>query len=57
MFQVERNWRLDHQFVLNAHQYAMGYDALYTTHPMTTPVYSPAQINSIFDTISYEKGQ
>ena len=57
MFQVERNWRLDHQFVLDAHQYALAADASLTTHPITTSVYSPAQISSIFDTISYDKGQ
>ena len=54
---MERDWRLDHQFVLDAHQYALGADASNTTHPITTSVYSPAQINSIFDAISYEKGQ
>lgn len=52
---VERNWRLDHQFVLDAHQYALAADASNTTHPITASVYSPAQISSIFDTISYDK--
>jgi aminopeptidase N len=35
----------------------MGPDASNTTHPITTSVYSPVQINSIFDAISYQKGQ
>jgi len=52
---VERDWRLDQQFVLNAHQYALGADASNATHPITTTVFSPEEINSIFDTISYEK--
>jgi len=54
---VEHDWRLDQQFVLDAHQYALGADASDTTHPITTSVYTPAEINSLFDTISYEKGQ
>jgi aminopeptidase N len=57
MFQVERNWRLDHQFVVDVHQYALAADASSTTHPITTSVYSPAQISSLFDVITYDKGQ
>jgi aminopeptidase N len=56
-FQVERDWRLDQQFVLDAHQYALAADASKTTRPMTKSVFSPAEINSLFDTIAYEKGQ
>jgi len=52
---VENEWRLDQQFVLDAHQYALGADASNTTRPITTSVYSPAQISSIFDAIAYEK--
>ena len=54
---MERDWRLDHQFVLDAHQYALAADASSATRPITTSVYSPTQINSIFDAIAYEKGQ
>lgn len=57
VFQVEPNWRLDHQFVVNAHQNALAADSSATTHPITASVHTPAQINSIFDTISYDKGQ
>jgi aminopeptidase N len=57
MLQVERNWRLDHQFVVNVHQYALAADASSRTHPITTSVYSPAQISSLFDVITYDKGQ
>jgi len=53
--EVENKWRLDQQFVLEAHQYALGADASMTTRPITTSVYSPAQIQSIFDAIVYEK--
>ena len=56
-FQVERDWRLHHQFVLEAHQYALAADASNATRPITTSVYSPAEIKSIFDAIAYEKGQ
>lgn len=52
---VEPNWRLDHQFVVNAHQNALAADSSATTHPITASVHTPAQINSIFDTISYDK--
>jgi len=54
---VERDWLLDQQFVHDAHQYALAADASNATRPITTSVFSPAQINSIFDTIAYEKGQ
>lgn len=54
---MENKWRLDQQFVLEAHQYALGADASTTTRPITTSVYSPAEINSLFDAIAYEKGQ
>lgn len=57
MFQVERQWRLDHQFVADVHQYALAADASNTTHPITSSVYSPPEISAIFDTISYDKGQ
>lgn len=57
MFQVEPSWRLEHQFVVNVHQNALVADSSAGTHPITASVHSPAQISSIFDTISYDKGQ
>jgi aminopeptidase N len=37
-------------------QSALAADALLTTHPITQNVDSPNSIRSIFDTITYEKG-
>ena len=31
-------------------------DGFYSTHPVYTEVISPDQINSIFDSITYDKG-
>jgi aminopeptidase N len=53
---VEVEMRLKEQFVLQALQYALAADALLTSHPMTQSVDSPNSVRSIFDTISYEKG-
>jgi aminopeptidase N len=57
MFQVEPSWRLEHQFVVDVHQTALAADSSRGTHPITASVHSPAQISSIFDTITYDKGQ
>jgi len=57
VFQVEPNWRLEHQFVVDVHQSALAADASSRTHPITASVHTPAQISSIFDSISYDKGQ
>jgi aminopeptidase N len=57
MFQVEPNWRLDHQFAVSVHQNALAADSSLATHPITASVHTPAQISSIFDSISYDKGQ
>jgi hypothetical protein len=37
-------------------QSALAADALSTTHPITQPVDSPNSIRSIYDAITYEKG-
>ena len=36
-------------------QDAFSFDGLVTSHPVYVPVSDPAQINEIFDTISYQK--
>jgi aminopeptidase N len=54
---VEPDWRLEDQFVVDIHQNALVADSSATTHPITASVHSPAQISSIFDSISYDKGQ
>ena len=48
--------RLKEQFVVRPLQNALVADALLTTHPITQSVDSPNSIRSIFDTISYDKG-
>jgi len=53
---VENDWRLKEQFVVRPLQNALAVDALLTSHPMTQYVDSPTSIRSIFDTISYDKG-
>jgi aminopeptidase N len=53
---VEDKWRLEEQFVVRALQNALAADSLLTSHPMTQSVDSPNSIRSIFDTISYDKG-
>ncbi len=44
------------QFYENEFRNAMYYDQLKATHPISVKVSSPGQINSLFDSISYEKG-
>jgi len=53
---VEGNWRLKEQFVARPLQNALAADALLTSHPITQYVDSPTSIRSIFDAISYDKG-
>ncbi|XP_058061219.1 membrane alanyl aminopeptidase [Anopheles bellator] len=53
---VETTWELGHQFVVEQLQGVMQMDSLASTHPMTHPVYTPAQASAIFDNISYNKG-
>lgn len=44
------------QFVLDKTQAGLGLDALATSHPISVPVKDPAEIEAIFDSISYAKG-
>jgi len=53
---VEDEWRLKEQFVVRPLQNALLVDALLTTHPMTQSVDSPNSIRSLFNRISYDKG-
>ena len=46
---------MEEQFVIKKMQPALQLDALLNSHPISTEVYDPAQIESIFDTISYKK--
>ncbi|XP_042892988.1 endoplasmic reticulum aminopeptidase 1-like isoform X2 [Penaeus japonicus] len=53
---AEPGWAMQEQFIVEKVQPALSLDALLASHPISTPVTDPAQIESIFDTISYKKG-
>ena len=44
-------------FVVKTLQGALSLDALASSHPMSATVYSPDEIQGIFDRISYDKGE
>ena len=48
-------WKMLDQSLLNANQNAMTMDQLANSHPIMADVKDPAQINSLFDSISYDK--
>lgn len=52
---AEPGWAMQEQFIVEKMQPALSLDALLASHPISTPVDDPAQIESIFDTISYKK--
>ncbi|KAK0079084.1 hypothetical protein PV325_001747, partial [Microctonus aethiopoides] len=54
--QIEPEWGLESQFVVEQLQNVFETDARPSSHPMTYNVYSPAQISGMFDQISYNKG-
>jgi aminopeptidase N len=47
---------MNDQFIIENLQYVFGVDALETSRPINIEVNTPAEINSMFDAISYEKG-
>ncbi|KAK7065753.1 Endoplasmic reticulum aminopeptidase 1 [Halocaridina rubra] len=53
---AEPGWQMQEQFLVQKMHPALALDALVASHPISTPVSDPAQIESIFDTISYNKG-
>lgn len=56
---AEPTWNLRDMIVQNEVYSVMAVDALASSHPLTTPaeeVTTPAQINELFDSISYSKG-
>ncbi|KAK3914740.1 Aminopeptidase N [Frankliniella fusca] len=53
---VRPSWRLMDTFRVRTLQGALAFDALATSHPMSAAVYTPDQIQGIFDRISYDKG-
>ena len=52
---AEPGWGMQEQFLVQKMHPALSLDALVASHPISTPVSDPAQIESIFDTISYNK--
>lgn len=48
---------MNDQFVIENLQYVFGVDALETSRPINIEVNTPAEISSLFDAISYEKGK
>ncbi|XP_043263410.1 putative aminopeptidase-2 [Colletes gigas] len=53
---VEKDWSLVPQFVVEQLHSALETDSYASSHAMTHNVYSPTEIRGIFDTISYAKG-
>ncbi|KAK4001974.1 hypothetical protein OUZ56_003836 [Daphnia magna] len=53
---VEPDFKMNDQFVIENLQYVFGIDALETSRPINIEVNTPAEISSLFDAISYEKG-
>ncbi len=53
---MEPDFRMNDQFIIENLQYVFGVDALETSRPINIEVNTPAEINSMFDAISYEKG-
>ncbi|KAF2365601.1 ERAP1-like C-terminal domain, partial [Trinorchestia longiramus] len=52
----EPDWNYLNNFANYDLQYAFALDGLETSHPISVAVESPADINQLFDTISYSKG-
>jgi tricorn protease interacting factor F2/3 len=53
---VYPDWEMDKQYLFDVVGSAFEIDQLHSTHPISVKVNSPAEIESIFDEISYEKG-
>jgi aminopeptidase N len=53
---VNPDWKMMDQFVVDSVVRALYKDSLTNSHPISMPVDDPAEINEIFDAISYSKG-
>lgn len=51
------NWEIWKQFVYLDIGRALELDALASSHPVEVPVYKAADVDEIFDAISYSKGK
>lgn len=49
------SWKMMDQFIVDDVQSSLALDSHANSHPISVPVHNPAQINEIFDTISYDK--
>ncbi|MDE1850080.1 MAG: M1 family metallopeptidase, partial [Candidatus Micrarchaeota archaeon] len=56
MDRVFPEWRIDLEYLNDVVATAMAADQLLSTHPISVEVNSPAEVDQIFDAISYEKG-
>jgi tricorn protease interacting factor F2/3 len=54
--EVFPEWKMDDQYLIDAVSAALNADQLVSTHPISVNVKNPAEVEQIFDTISYEKG-
>nr|CAD7201178.1 unnamed protein product [Timema douglasi] len=54
--EVEPDWRMEEQFVVDQVHSSLISDSLANTHAMSSDVGSPSDIRTIFGTISYNKG-
>ncbi|XP_020619456.1 endoplasmic reticulum aminopeptidase 1-like isoform X1 [Orbicella faveolata] len=53
---IHPEWKMMDQFFLDKFQVSTALDQLTNSHPIMAEVKDPAQINSLFDSISYDKG-
>lgn len=52
---LKPEWKMMEQFILDKTQPALALDALASSHPISVTIRDPAEIEIIFDTISYSK--
>ena len=57
MVQVEPDWQMLDQIVINKLQHVMELDSLGTSRPISLSVDHPKEIAEIFDLITYDKGK
>ena len=53
---LEPSWQMWRNFMVDEIQMAFALDSSSTSHPIEVPVNNAAEINQIFDPISYMKG-
>ncbi|KAL5020482.1 hypothetical protein ScPMuIL_003374 [Solemya velum] len=53
---VEKDWGMWEQYIVDDLHSALSFDGLVASHPLFVPVADPAEISSVFDSISYLKG-